>query len=93
MKRNIVALFGACVVLMTSCDLDYTNNGTINPDNVWSDKNMISSFLTDIYGNMLPGWPVSANNTDEGMNGPTNMLSLIHIFSVMTVLLLRLSGR
>ena len=73
MKRNIVALFGACVVLMTSCDLDYTNNGTINPDNVWSDKNMISSFLTDIYGNMLPGWPVSANNTDEGMNGPTNM--------------------
>lgn len=29
--------------------------------------------MTDIYGNMLPGWPVSANNTDEGMNGPTNM--------------------
>ena len=45
MKRNIVALFGACVVLMTSCDLDYTNNGTINPDNVWSDKNMISFFF------------------------------------------------
>lgn len=22
---------------------------------------------------MMPGWPISANNTDEGMNGPTDM--------------------
>ncbi|MFV0506342.1 MAG: RagB/SusD family nutrient uptake outer membrane protein [Bacteroidales bacterium] len=73
MKRNIIALFCTSVLLMISCDLDYTNSGTINPDNVWSDKNMISSFLTNIYGNMLPGWPLTSNNTDEGMNRPTEM--------------------
>lgn len=70
--KNIL-LAGCCLLLLSSCSLDYENKGAINPDNVWRDKTMISGFLTDIYGNMLPGWPISANNTDEGMNGPTNM--------------------
>lgn len=34
---------------------------------------MINAFLSNIYGNMMPGWPIAANNTDEGMNGPTEM--------------------
>lgn len=70
--KNIL-LAGCCLLLLSSCSLDYENKGAINPDNVWTDKTMISGFLTDIYGNMLPGWPISANNTDEGMNGPTSM--------------------
>lgn len=75
MTRKIIVLTSFCFLLlgMESCDLDYENEGTINPDNVWTDKTMITGFLTDIYGNMLPGWPISANNTDEGMNGPTEM--------------------
>jgi hypothetical protein len=69
--RNIIcSLFLAA---LCSCSLDYENSGTINPDNVWKDKAMISSFLSDIYGRMMPGWPISANNTDEGMNGPASM--------------------
>ena len=34
---------------------------------------MVNVFLTNIYGSMMPGWPISANNTDEGMNKPTDM--------------------
>lgn len=34
---------------------------------------MVNAFLTNIYGSMMPGWPISANNTDEGMNGPADM--------------------
>lgn len=70
LKNSIYSLL---LVIFCSCSLDYENSGTINPDNVWSDKTMINSFLTDVYGRMLPGWPINANNTDEGMNGPTNM--------------------
>lgn len=57
------------LVGLSGCSLDYQNTGAINPDNVWNDKEMISAFMTDIAGGMMPGWPVSANNTDEGMNG------------------------
>lgn len=70
-KNIIIGLF--CSLLLTGCSLDYENTETITPDAVWQDKKMINAFLNDIYGNSLPGWPVSANNTDEGMNGPTNM--------------------
>ena len=72
MKRNIICSL-LLAVLCGSCSLDYENTGTINPDNVWQDETMINSFLTDIYGRMLPGWPINANNTDEGMNGPTDL--------------------
>ena len=34
---------------------------------------MVNAFLTNIYGSMMPGWPISANNTDEGMNEPADM--------------------
>lgn len=56
--KNIL-LTGFCFLFlgMSSCSLDYENEGAINPDNVWTDKKMISGFLTDIYGNMMPGWP------------------------------------
>lgn len=72
MKKNILIL-GLCLLSMGGCSLDYENKGAITPDNVWKDKNMINGFLNDIYGRMLPGWPVSANNTDEGMNSPTSL--------------------
>ncbi len=66
-------LYSMCLAVASGCSLDYQNTATINPENVWTDKTMINSFLTDIYGRMLPGWPISANGTDEGMNGPTDM--------------------
>lgn len=71
--RNKILLLGLCLVILNSCSLDYENTGVINPDNVWKDKTMISGFLTDIYGNMMPGWPIAANNTDEGMDKPAGM--------------------
>ena len=74
MKKILLsATIALSLCSLTGCDLDYTNTGAISPDNVWSDQEMITAFLTDIYGASMPGWPVNANNTDEGMNGPTDM--------------------
>lgn len=70
-KNIIVGLF--CSLLLGSCSLDYENTSAITPDGVWENPDMVNAFLTNIYGSMMPGWPISANNTDEGMNGPTNM--------------------
>lgn len=72
MKKNILIL-GLFLLGMGSCSLDYENKEAITPDNVWTDKTMINGFLNDIYGRMNPGWPINANNTDEGMNGPTSL--------------------
>lgn len=72
MKPNIIVV-SLFLATLCGCSLDYENTGTINPGNVWTDKTMINSFLTDIYGRMTPGWPIAANGTDEGMNGPTSM--------------------
>lgn len=70
-KNIIVGLF--CSLLLGSCSLDYENTSAITPDGVWENPDMVNAFLTNIYGSMMPGWPISANNTDEGMNGPTDM--------------------
>ena len=71
-KKNIFIslMFG---LLMGSCSLDYENTSAITPDGVWENPDMVNAFLTNIYGSMMPGWPISANNTDEGMNKPTDM--------------------
>lgn len=71
-KKNIfVGLF--CSLLLGSCSLDYENTSAITPDGVWENPDMVNAFLTNIYGSMMPGWPISANNTDEGMNEPADM--------------------
>lgn len=70
-KNIIVGLF--CSLLLGSCSLDYENTSAITPDGVWENPDMVNAFLTNIYGSMMPGWPISANNTDEGMNGPADM--------------------
>lgn len=70
-KNIIVGLF--CSLLLGSCSLDYENTSAITPDGVWENADMVNAFLVNIYGSMMPGWPISANNTDEGMNGPTSM--------------------
>lgn len=70
-KNIIVGLF--CGLLLGSCSLDYENTSAITPDGVWENADMVNAFLVNIYGSMMPGWPISANNTDEGMNGPTEM--------------------
>lgn len=62
-----------CGLFLYGCSLDYDNTKAITPDGVWKDSKMIDAFLTNIYGNMLPGWPIEANNTDEGMNGMADM--------------------
>lgn len=69
--KNIIC--GIFLTFLCSCSLDYENTGAINPGNVWNDKNMINSYLTDIHGRMMPGWERSANGTDEGMGGPASM--------------------
>lgn len=58
---------------MAGCSLDYENTSAINPDNVWNSEEMITAFLTDIAGGMMPGWPMDANDSDEGMNGTKSM--------------------
>jgi hypothetical protein len=76
MKLKNIIYSTAFALLLSSCSLDYENTATISPENVWSDKVMINAFMTDIYGRMLPEWPIAANGTDEGMNGPTDMGNL-----------------
>lgn len=73
MKPKKIIYSAIIALLLSGCSLDYQNTGTITPDNVWSDKVMINAFMNDIYGRMSPGWPIAANGTDEGMNGPTDM--------------------
>lgn len=48
--------------------LDYENKDAIVPDKVWTDANMISAYLNDIYGKLMPGWPINGADSDEGMN-------------------------
>lgn len=73
MKKKNILVGLCCSLLLCACSLDYENAEAITPDAVWKDSKMINAFLNDIYGNMMPGWPITANNTDEGMNGPTDM--------------------
>lgn len=73
MKKKNILVGLCCSLLLSACSLDYENTEAITPDAVWKDSKMINAFLNDIYGNMMPGWPITANNTDEGMNGPTDM--------------------
>lgn len=73
MKRFKLLAGLLCAFFMYGCSLDYENTNGITPDGVWKDAKMIDAFLSNIYGNMMPGWPIAANNTDEGMNGPTEM--------------------
>lgn len=76
-------MLGLLMLGMNSCSLDYENTGAISPDNVWTDKKMINGFLNDIYGRMTPGWPINANNTDEGIDGPGKMDNFVRgIYSV-----------
>lgn len=73
MKKKNILVGLCCSLLLCACSLDYENTEAITPDAVWKDPKMINAFLNDIYGNMMPGWPITANNTDEGMNGTTEM--------------------
>lgn len=73
MKKKNILVGLCCSLLLSACSLDYENTEAITPDAVWKDPKMINAFLNDIYGSMMPGWPITANNTDEGMNGTTEM--------------------
>lgn len=73
MKKEYIIVGLFCSLLLGSCSLDYENTGAITPEGVWENPAMVNAFLVNIYGSMMPGWPVSANNTDEGMNGATDM--------------------
>jgi len=63
--------FLSTVMLLASCKkgLDFQNNGTITPDNVWNNPAMIKAFLTDIYGGLLQDWKFDGNESDEAING------------------------
>ncbi len=65
-------LLFATLVVLGACKkgLDYQNTNAINPDNVWSDSAMIKAYLNDVYGGLMPNWPLgSGASADEGING------------------------
>ena len=62
MKRFKLLAGLLCAFFMYGCSLDYENTNGITPDGVWKDAKMIDAFLSNIYGNMMPGWPIAANN-------------------------------
>ena len=55
--------------------MDYQNVTSINPDNVWSSKNMINAYLSDVYANSMPGWSFYADNSDEAMTQNSTSMS------------------
>lgn len=69
---KFLVCYSILVLLTTSAckkGLDYENTGTISPDQVWNDPNMIRALLDDIYGGLMPGWSFDGNATDEAYNG------------------------
>ncbi len=71
--KNYMFFAVLVLALAAGCSLDYENKNAVSPDNVWTDKDMTNSFLANIYGSLMPGWPVNANGTDEGMNRQGDM--------------------
>jgi hypothetical protein len=71
-KRGLSMILMAAMLAGQSCqgDLDYVNTSAISPENVWNDEKLIDAFLTDIHGGLMPGWPVTGNDSDEATNGP-----------------------
>ncbi|HEY9257254.1 RagB/SusD family nutrient uptake outer membrane protein [Chitinophaga sp.] len=63
-------LLVALILISQACKkgLDYKNEDAIVPDNVWTDPNMINTYLNDIYGAQMPGWPINGADSDEGLN-------------------------
>ena len=70
--NKIKWLLFATLVILSACKkgLDYQNLGVINPTNVWSDSTLIKAYLNDVYGGLMPNWPLgNGANSDEGING------------------------
>ncbi|WP_316838091.1 RagB/SusD family nutrient uptake outer membrane protein [Pedobacter nutrimenti] len=69
-KLNIAILILPALFLLMSCSkvLDKTNLSAVGPDQVWSDANMATAYLNQIYSDLMPGNPYgTGNNTDEGV--------------------------
>lgn len=69
-KLNIAILIFPALFLLMSCSkvLDKTNLSAVGPDQVWSDANMATAYLNQIYSDLMPGNPSgTGNNTDEGV--------------------------
>lgn len=75
MKKNSIKYIMLLLVTisMASCELDYENTETITPDNVWTNPLMIKSYVSDIHGGMMPGWPINGEASDEAINAPNQM--------------------
>lgn len=73
--KNTCSWILAISLFTLSCetDLNYSNTAAISPDNVWNDEKLINAFLTDIHGAMIPSWPYTGNDSDEGINSPGSM--------------------
>lgn len=70
--NKIKWLLFATLVIISACKkgLDYQNLNVINPSNVWSDSILIKAYLNDVYGGLMPGWPLGGGaSSDEGING------------------------
>ena len=73
-KYNRLVIFSCMLFVAITCNrLDYKNMSTITPDNVWKDSIMIQGFLSDIYGRLMPGWPIDGNSSDEALNTAISM--------------------
>ncbi|NLR56856.1 RagB/SusD family nutrient uptake outer membrane protein [Chitinophaga polysaccharea] len=70
-------LSAALLLFSQACKkgLDYKNQDAIVPDNVWTDPNMIKSYLNDIYGASTPDWPFDGSDSDEGIDADAHNLS------------------
>ncbi|HVI46194.1 MAG TPA: RagB/SusD family nutrient uptake outer membrane protein [Chitinophaga sp.] len=72
MKKNVNTAILAFLspFLLTGCSkvLDKTNLSAVGPDQVWSDVNMATAYLNQIYSKLMPGnTSGSGNATDEGV--------------------------
>ncbi|CAL1518891.1 RagB/SusD family nutrient uptake outer membrane protein [Chitinophaga sp. MM2321] len=69
-KLNIAILIISIAFLSGGCNkvLDKANLSAVGPDQVWSDVNIATAYLNQIYSQLMPGNTYgSGNNTDEGV--------------------------
>lgn len=82
MKRNIGVLIITGLiplVFLASCTkvLDKNNLGVFGGDNVWTSETMTAAYLNNLYGSLMPGWPVDGSASDEATDGDPGMNSFL----------------
>ncbi|WP_142687939.1 RagB/SusD family nutrient uptake outer membrane protein [Chitinophaga polysaccharea] len=87
--KNLIQVFIIGLVLSVSgllgCKkvLDKPDLGAIPGSEVWTDLNLSTAFLNNIYFNVMPNWPDATNHvSDEGAGGGSTLYGQLTVNSI-----------